>query len=250
MFKPDIFLVVSRNSEYNTPSKFGEYFYISNFYYVKETINHFTQVNENLNPTNALIVAELSDIITLVLNYLEFKNDNNKIELKETQSSIYDNKNVFDFVIKLLMLDIKDYTIEDNSNQNSKSSMVLLIEFIFKYLGIKINDQELHNFNINEEKLNITFNNTYVQFYLESNNVNKENISYNRNNLICYKKMILNVMNCLNKILSLLIIYIKRENQKNNSENANDINKYNKIYFINKLYRIMIENKDIPHYIY
>ena len=251
MFKPDIFLVVSRNSEYNAPSKFGEYFYISNFYYVKETINHFTQVNENLNPTNALIVSELSEIMTLVLNYLEFKNDNNKIELKETQSSFYENNNLFDFVIKLLMLDIKDYSIEDNSNQNNKSSMVLLIEFIFKYLGIKINDQELHNFNINEEKININFNNTYVQLYLESNNVNKENISYNRNNLICYKKMILNVMNCLNKILSLLLIYIKKENQKNNnSENTNDINKYNKIYFINKLYRIMIENKDIPHYIY
>ena len=250
MFKPDIFLVVARNSDYNAPSKFGEFFYISNFYYIKETINHFTQINESLNPVNALIVSELAEIMSIVLNYLEFKNDNNKIELKEIENSIYDNKNLANFVIKLLIQDIKDYSIEDNSNQTNNRSMVLLIEFIFKYLGIKINDQDMHNFSINEER-NISFNNTYVQQYLEINKINKENISNNRNNLICYKKMILNVMNCLNKILSLLIIYIKGENQKkNNSENINDINRYNKIYFINKLYRIMIENKEISHYIY
>ena len=73
MLKPDIFLVVSRDSDYNAPNKFGEIFYASNFYYIKELINHFTQVNEYLTPLNALIISELSEIMIQIMNYLEFK---------------------------------------------------------------------------------------------------------------------------------------------------------------------------------
>ena len=63
MFKPDIFLVVARNSDYNAPNKFGEIFYVSIFYYIKELINHFTQVNEYLTSLYALVFAELGDIM-------------------------------------------------------------------------------------------------------------------------------------------------------------------------------------------
>ena len=251
MFKPDIFLVVARNSDYNSPNKFGELFYISNFYYIKETINHFTQVNEIITPINSLIIAELAETMTLIMNYLEFKGDYNKIDLIETQNSYYENRNLVNFVIKLLMQDNKDYSIEDNSNQTNNNSTLLLVEFIFKYIGIKINDEDRHNFDYNEDKRNISFNNTYVQLYMRKNNINKDNIISNFTNLSYYKKMILNVMNCFNKILSLIIIYQKNEDrQEKYKENIFEINKYNKIYFLNKLYLSLIENKEIPHYIY
>jgi hypothetical protein len=57
MFKPDIFLTVARNSDYNTPAKYGEIFYVTNFYYIKELINHFTQINDFLTPLNALLIS-------------------------------------------------------------------------------------------------------------------------------------------------------------------------------------------------
>ena len=255
MFKPDIFLVVSRNSDYNAPNKFGEIFYASNFYYIKELINHFTQVNDYLTPLNALIISELSDIMIQIMNYLEFKNNYHKIDLIETQNIFYENKNLVDFIIKLLVQDYKEYVIEDNNRQNiNSSSSLLLIDFIFQYLAIKINDKDLHNLDINEIRKNIYYNNSYVQFYLNKNNINKDSNNINNNyNINCYKKMILSTINCLNKILSLIIIYQKMENLKDKrkeKENQNDINKYNNIPFINRLYRTLIENKDIPQYIY
>ena len=252
MFKPDIFLVVSRNSDYNAPNKFGEIFYVSNFYYIKELINHFTQVNDYLTPLNALIIAELAEIMSQIMNYLEFKNNYNKIDIEETQNVFYENKNLADFIIKLLVQDNKDYVIEDNSRQSNNSNSLLLIDFIFKYIGIKIKDQDIHNFDIDEIRKNIYYNNTYVQLYLNKNNINKENYNMNNSyNMSCYKKMILNIMNCLNKILSLIIILQRKENIKDKKkENKNDINKYKNIYFINKLYRTFIDNKEVPQYIY
>ena len=247
MFKPDIFLVVSRNSEFNAPNKFGEIFYVSLFYYIKELINHFTQVNEYLTSLNALIIAELGDIMSQIMSYLEFKNTYHKIEIIETQSIYYENKNLVNFVIKLLTQDNKDYVIEDDNKQNNNSSSLILIDFIFKYIGIKINDKDIHNWNINEINKNIYYNNTYVQLFLTKNKINKENYNINNSyNMSCYKKMILSIMNCLNKILSLIIILYKKETKKNKkNENQNPI-----YYFINKLYHSFINNKEIPHYIY
>ena len=253
MFKPDIFLVVSRNSEFNTPNKFGESFYMSNFYYLKELINHFTQVNEFLTPLNALLIAELGEVMTLIMNYLEFKNNLHKIDIIETQNIYYENKNLANFVMQLLMQDTKEYFIEDNGKRNIINS-VLLIEFIFKFIGIKLNDRSKHNLELNEIQKKIYYNNTYVQLYLNQNNLSKENFNVNNSyNMNCYKKMILSIMNCLNKILSLLIILQKNESKKDkNSEKNNQNIKYklNNISFVNKLYNTFIQNKEIPHYIY
>ena len=253
MFKPDIFLVVARNSDYNAPNKFGEIFYVSIFYYIKELINHFTQVNEYLTSLNALVIAELGDIMSQIMDYLEFKNTFHKVDIVETQNPFYENKNLANFVIKLLIQDNKDYVIEDDNKESNNSSSLLLIDFIFKYIGIKINDKDIHNWNINEINKNIYYNNTYVQLYLTKNKINKDNYNINNiYNISCYRKMILSIMNCLNKILSLIIILHKKESKKNknNNENQNLIYKYNKIYFINKLYHAFINNKEIPHYIY
>ena len=251
MFKPDIFLTVARNSDYNTPAKYGEIFYVTNFYYIKELINHFTQINDFLTPLNALLIAELGDIMTQIMNYLEFKNNNHKIEIMEVpNNNIYENKNLVNFVIKLLMQDNKEYVVEDESRQNGiGSGNLLLLDFIFKYIGIKINDDGINNLNINEGRRNIIYHNSFVQMYLDSNKINitseKANNSYN---MSCYKKMILNSLNCLNKILSLILIVNKKKD--NDKENQNIIYKYNNISFINKLNYKFIEAKEIPHYIY
>ena len=253
MFKPDIFLVVSRNSDYNTPNKYGENFYVSNFYFIKELINYFTQVNdEYLSPLNALLIAELGEMVTQVMNYLEFKNNNHKIDIIETQNIYYENTNLANFVIQLLMQDIKDYAIEDDGNKNN-IKVILLLEFIFKYIGIKINDKDYHSLDLNENKKKIHFNNTYVQLYLRQNNLAKENFNViNSYNMNCYRKMILSVMNCLNKILSLIII-LQRNESKRDKKIGNiqkKAYKLNNIPFINKLYNAFIQNKDIPHYTY
>ena len=251
MFKPDIFLTVSRNSDYNTPAKYGEIFYVTNFYYIKELINHFTQINEFLTPLNALLIAELGDIMTQIMNYLEFKINNHKIEILEAQNNIiYDNKNLVNFVIKLLMQDNKEYVIEDENRQNGiGSGNLLLLDFIFKFIGIKINDDGVNNLNINEGRKNIIYNNSFVQMYLDSNkgNINSESAN-NSYNMSCYKKMILSSLNCLNKILSLILILNKKKDT--DKENQNIIYKYNNISFINKLNYKFIEAKEIPHYIY
>ena len=251
MFKPDIFLTVSRNPDYNIPAKYGEIFYVTNFYYIKELINHFTQINEFLTPLNALLIAELGDIMTQIMNYLEFKNNNHKIEILEAQNNIiYDNKNLVNFVIKLLMQDNKEYVIEDENRQNGiGSGNLLLLDFIFKFIGIKINDDGVNNLNINEGRKNIIYNNSFVQMYLDSNrrNINSESAN-NSYNMSCYKKMILSSLNCLNKILSLILIVNKKKDT--DKENQNIIYKYNNISFINKLNYKFIEAKEIPHYIY
>jgi hypothetical protein len=241
MFKPDIFLTVSRNSDYNTPAKYGEIFYVTNFYYIKELINHFTQINEFLTPLNALLIAELGDIMTQIMNYLEFKINNHKIEILEAQNNIiYDNKNLVNFVIKLLMQDNKEYVIEDENRNGIGSGNLLLLDFIFKFIGIKINDDGVNNLNINEGRKNIIYNNSFVQMYLDSNkgNINSESAN-NSYNIGCYKKMILSAMNCLSKILSLIIIHNKQD--KENKEPKNMLYKYTQINFINRLnYNLLI----------
>ena len=250
MFKPDIFLTVSRNSDFNTPSKNGEIFYISNFYYVKELINHFTQINEILSPLNALLISELGDIMTQIMNYLEFKNNNYKTEILETQNNIYENKNLVNFVIRLLMQDNKEFLIEDENRQNGTgTNNILLIDFIYKYIGIKINDDGINNLNINEGRRKIFYNNTFIQLYLDNNKIIKNNENINDiYNISCYKKMILSIMICFNKILSLIILVNKKK--ENDKENKNIFYRYNKINFINKLNYKFIEEKEIPHYIY
>ena len=248
MFKPEIFLQVARNAEFNSPNKLGELFYVSNFYYIKELINHFTQINDYLIPLNALLVSELNETMIQIMNYLEFKNNFYKTEISEVQSNIYDNKNLYNFVIKLLMQDNKEYVIDNENNQFGNNN-ILLIDFIFKYLGIKINDDIVRNFNINDVKKKLFFNNLYIQQYLSNTNIQKEN--YNKNNshnIGCYKKMILSSLNCLNKILSLIIINAKK--QKENSAQNNNIYKYTNINFLNRLYHNLLISKEIPNYIY
>ena len=95
------------------------------------------------------------------MNYLEFKNNFYKTEISEVQSNIYDNKNLYNFVIKLLMQDNKGYVIDNENNQFGNNN-ILLIDFIFKYLGIKINDDIVRNFNINDVKKKLFFNNLYI----------------------------------------------------------------------------------------
>ena len=248
MFKPEIFLQIARNPEFNSPNKFGEIFYVSNFYYIKELINHFTQINDYLSPLNALLVSELNETMIQIMNYLEIKNNFYKIDVSEVQNNIYDNKNLNNFVIKLLMQDNKDYII-DNENSQYENNNILLTEFIFKYLGIKINDDIIRDFNINDVKKKLFFNNLYIQQYLSNTNLQKEN--YNRNNsynIGCYKKMILSSLNCLSKILSLIIIHNKQ--QKENNDQNNILLKYTNINFINRLNYNFLEAKEIPNYIY
>ena len=248
MFKPEIFLQIARNAEFNTPNKLGEIFYVSNFYYIKELINHFTQINDYLNPLNALLISELNETMIQIMNYLEIKNNSYKIDAYEVQSNIYDNKNLINFVIKLLMQDNKDYIMENDNNQMGNNN-ILLIDFIFKYLGIKINDDIVRNFNINDMKKQLFYNNIYIQQYLAKSRIQKEN--YNRNssyNIGCYKKMILSAMNCLSKILSLIIIHNKQERE--NKEQKNIPYKYTHINFINKLNHNLLISKEIPSYIY
>ena len=248
MFKPEIFLQIARNDEFNTPNKLGEIFYVSNFYYIKELINHFTQINEYLNPINALLISELNETMIQIMNYLEIKNDSYKIKAYEVQSNIYDNKNLINFVIKLLMQDNKDYVME-NDNQQMGNNNILLIDFIFKYLGIKINDDIVRNFNINDMKKQLFYNNLYIQQYLVNSKIQKEN--YNRNssyNIGCYKKMILSAMNCLSKILSLIIIHNKQD--KENKEPKYMLYKYTQINFINRLNYNLLIAKEVPSYIY
>ena len=248
MFRPEIFLQIARNPEFNSPNKLGEIFYVSNFYYIKELINHFTQINDYISPLNALIVSELNETMIQIMNYLEFKNNSYKIYLSEEQSTIYDDKNLYNFVIKLLMLDNKDYVIDNENNQYGNNN-ILLIEFIFKYLGIKIDDDVIRDFNINDVKKKLFFNNLYIQQYLSNSKLKKEN--YNRNNsynIGCYKKMILSSMNCLSKILSLIIIHSKQ--QKENNDKNNILLKYTNINFINRLNYNLLIAKEIPNYIY
>ena len=47
------------------------------------------------------------------------------------------------------MQDNKEYVVDNNMNQYGSNNL-LLIDFIFKYLGIKINDDLVRNFNIND----------------------------------------------------------------------------------------------------
>ena len=91
IFIISIFLQVARNAEFNTPNKIGEIFYVSNFYYIKELINHFTQINDYLSPLNALIISELNETMIQIMNYLEIKNNFYKIDVAEVQNNIYDN---------------------------------------------------------------------------------------------------------------------------------------------------------------
>ena len=49
------------------------------------------------------------------------------------------------------MQDNKDYILDNQYMQNGNNN-ILLIDFIFKYLGIKINDDIVRNFNINDMK--------------------------------------------------------------------------------------------------
>ena len=255
MFKPEIFLQVARNVEFNNQNKLGEIFYVSNFYYIKELINHFTQINEYLTPENALLVSELNETLIQIMNYLEFKNNYCKIDVIEVDNNFYDNKNLANFVIKLLMQDNKEYVVDNNMNQYGSNNL-LLIDFIFKYLGIKINDDLVRNFNINDLKKKLFFNNLYVQQYLSKNRFRKENYNQNNNyNISCYKKMILSSLNCLSKILSLIIILNKKDqSQESNIDDISTINpnilKYSNINFINKLNYTLISAKEIPHYIY
>ena len=247
MFKPDIFLQVARNPEFNSPNKLGEIFYVSNFYYVKELINHFTQINDYLSPLNALLISELNETMVQIMNYLEYKNNYYKIDISEVESNIYDNKNLYNFVIKLLMQDNNNYVIENENNQFG-SNNILLIDFIFKYLGIKINDDIVRNSNVNEIK-KLFFDNLYIQQYLSNSKIKKENYNSNNSyNIGCYKKMILSSMNCLNKILSLIIIHNKQE-KENNEQNTSPY-KYTHINFIKKLNYNFLIAKEIPNYIY
>ena len=249
MFRPEIFLQIARNAEFNSPNKFGEIFYVSNFYYIKELINHFTQINDYLSPLNALLVSELNETMIQIMNYLEYKNNFNKVDVSEIQSNIYDNKNLYNFVIKLLMQDNREYVIENEKNQYENNN-ILLIDFIFKYLGIKINDDIVRNFNINDYKKKLFFNNLYIQQYLLKSKIQKENYNINNNyNIGCYKKMILSSLNCLSKILSLIIIHIKQE-KENNNEQSNILYKYTNINFINKLNYNFLIAKEIPNYIF
>ena len=250
MFRPEIFLQIARNEEFNSPNKTGEIFYVSNFYYIKELINHFTQINDYLSPLNALLVSELNETMIQIMNYLEFKNNYCKIDVSEVQNNIDDNKNLCNFVIKLLMQDNKEYVFDNQYMQNGNNN-ILLIDFIFKYLGIKINDNIIRNFNINEMKKKLFYNNLYIHNYLEKNRIQKEN--YNRNNsynIGCYKKMILSSMNCLSKILSLIIIHNKQEKEKENNDEKNNLLKYTNINFINRLNYYLAISKEIPNYIY
>ena len=249
MFKPEIFLQIARNAEFNTQNKFGEIFYVSNFYYIKELINHFTQINDYLSPLNALLISELNETMIQIMNYLEFKNDFYKIEFYEVQNNIYDNKNLYNFVIKLLMQDNKDY-VNENDNLQYGNNNILLIDFIFKYLGIKINDDIVRNFNVNDIKKKLFYNNLYIQQYLANSRIQTEN--YNKNNsynVACYKKMILSSMNCLSKILSLIIIHNKQD-KENEDQNKIILYKFNNINFINKLNYNLVIAKEIPNYIY
>ena len=252
MFKPEIFLQVARNAEFNTPNKIGEIFYVSNFYYIKELINHFTQINDYLSPLNALIISELNETMIQIMNYLEIKNNFYKIDVAEVQNNIYDNKNLLNFVIKLLMQDNKDYVI-DNDYKQIGNNNILLIDFIFKYLGVKINDDIVRNINnnnkFNDIKKKLFYNNAYIQQYLANSRMQKEN--YNRNstyNIGCYKKMILSCLNCLGKILSVIIIHNRQE--KENKEQKNNLYKYTNINFINRLNYNLLIAKEIPNYIY
>ena len=247
MFRPEIFLQIARNTEFNSPNKFGEIFYVSNFYYIKELINHFTQINDYLTPLNALLVSELNETMIQIMNYLEFKNNFYKINVSEIQSNIYDNKNLYNFVIKLLMQDNKEYVMDNDNNQYGNKN-ILLIDFIFKYLGIKINDDIVRNFNINDFKKKLFFNNLYIHQYLSKRKIQKDNYNRNNNyNIGCYKKMILSSLNCLSKILSLIIIHNKQE--KENNDHSNTLFKYININFINKLNYNFVIAKEIPNYI-
>ena len=246
MFKPEIFLQVARNDEFNSPNKLGELFYITNFYYIKELINHFTQINDYLSPLNALLVSELNEIMIQIMNYLEFKNNYYKTDVNEVQINIHDNKNLYNFVIKLLMQDNKEFMAENENNQYGNNN-ILLIEFIFKYIGIKINDDVVRNFKVNDIRKTIFFNNLYIYEYLSKSKIQKENYNDNNNyNIACYKKMILSSMNCLSKLLSLIIIHNK--NEEENNEQNNPTFKYTYINFINKLNYNFLVAKEIPNY--
>ena len=183
MFKPDIFLVVARNEDFNTPNRFGELFYFQIFYFVKKTLNYFTQINDYLVPLNALLISELGNVMVQIMDYLEFKNNNHKIDIIEAKMPYnYNENNLVNLVIRLLKQDNKDYDFEEGNNQNTTDNL-LLIDFIFKFIGIKINDNGVNNLNINEIKTNIIYNNTYIQLYLNTNKTNKDN---NNNVYNCY----------------------------------------------------------------
>ena len=150
-----------------------------------------------------------------------------------------------------MIIDIKDY-VNENDNKQYGNNNILLIDFIFKYLGIKINDDIVRNFNINDIKKKLFYNNLYIQQYLANSRIQKENYNKNNNyNVACYKKMILSSMNCLSKILSLIIIHNKQEKEKENEEqNKITLYKFTNINFINKLNYNLVIAKEIPNYIY
>ena len=247
MFSPNIFLILARNDEFNSHNNQGASFYQTNFYYIKELINYFAQKNELLTPLEALVITELNYTLIQILNYLEFKNTNSKIEIIDSKNNFdveNDNNNLANFIIKLLLQENKDYYSRDSGMDENNLHSLINMEYFFKFLKIKINDKNILN-SMNNSDYNpnkyIYFNNIYVQEYLNSIPDNENYNKYENNyNISCYEKMILSSLHCLNQMFSLLILC--KENKSYNF--------YNKINLISKLKYSFVDTKDLPHYIY